>query len=107
MLAATVPHSCSLAVLIVNVTLIPRAGVASTRVNVNGTLTQGCAPEIHSPAVIAWTRSGVWLHSGEPVIEPLSHGENVMFVPMICDPDGLGFDVWFGPLMWFHQLHVR
>ena len=69
MLAAGVPQSWSFAVLIWNVTLIPRAGVASTRENVIGTFTHGVAVEMQSPVVTACTRSGVWLHTGEPVIK--------------------------------------
>src|SRR5262247_3479439 len=55
MLAAGVPHSASRVGSIWKVTLIPRAGSASLRVKTIGTLTHGCAGEMHSPEVFAAT----------------------------------------------------
>src|SRR5262245_45384910 len=55
MLAAGVLHRVSLAVSICTVTLIPRAGMDSSRVRTTGTLTHGPPGDRHSPAGFAIT----------------------------------------------------
>jgi len=57
MLSAGVPgaHSESFATSIWNVTLMPRAGALSARLNTTGTPTHGWAVETHRPLVFAAT----------------------------------------------------